>query len=354
MSGQQPPANRAIAPTATLRQRFSGRRRLGAMVIGGGVALLAIVFAFSPSKPAPKPPPPPRPSHTTYEAPIPPPVEKVAASAPLQPPPPTSPAQPPPPARANLPGNPTSPRAGVYSFGVAPLPDYLKAKVEAANKPAAPAAGGINFKAVTLEGSQAFTLRNSALTLSPGPLICITDTLIVTGATSEAPFQCHLERDVMSKRGVVLLEADTRVTGHYQSLVGEGQNRIVAITATAETPNDVVIELGGPIGDALGAAGAPGSVDNHWGARLGGALILSLLDTASSLAQSKLQEGNGNTTLNLNSGSGGGGLQEMSRELLRKTVNIPPTITLSQGSRVTLWTTKYIDFSKSYVLENKR
>ena len=177
------------------------------------------------------------------------------------------------------------------------------------------------------------------------------DTMVITGASGEAPFQCHLEHDVLSPTSVVLMEAGTQVLGYYKSVVGQGQNRVVAITAHARTPNGVVVPLGGPVADELGAAGVEGSVDNHWGARLGGALLLALVDNAVSLGQSALSK-DGSTSINLN--AGGGGVGSLSQQLLSQTINIPPTITVPQGTRVQLWVTRFIDFSGSYRLESRR
>ena len=113
----------------------------------------------------------------------------------------------------------------------------------------------------------------------------------------------------------------------------------------------MVVPLGGPVADELGAAGVEGSVDNHWGARLGGALLLALVDNAVSLGQSALSK-DGSTSINLN--AGGGGIGSLSQQLLSQTINIPPTITVPQGTRVQLWVTRFIDFSGSYRLESRR
>ena len=56
----------------------------------------------------------------------------------------------------------------------------------------------------------------------------------------------------------------------------------------------------------------------------------------------------GNTYLNFNTG---GGVGTISQQLLSRTINIPPTITLNQGTEIALWVTKYVDFSPSYRLE---
>ena len=70
--------------------------------------------------------------------------------------------------------------------------------------------------------------------------------MIVTGQSDESPFQCHLDRDVLSPTNVTLMEAGTQVIGSYKSVAGDGQDRVVAVTASAVTPNGVVVQLGGP------------------------------------------------------------------------------------------------------------
>jgi type IV secretion system protein VirB10 len=96
------------------------------------------------------------------------------------------------------------------------------------------------------------------------------------------------------------------------------------------------VQLGGPLADRLGAAGVPGPVNNHWWQRIGSAVVLSLVDNGFDLAQAALSKG-GSTYLNFN-----------------KTINIPPTISVNQGTRVALWVTKFIDFSDAYRLEPRR
>ena len=236
-----------------------------------------------------------------------------------------------------------SPRLASFSTGVAPIPDYMKPKRPRSRDQSV---NGIAYKATTFDGAKSFTIADQSLVLPPQPITCIMDTMVVTGASGEAPFQCHLEHDVLSPTSVVLMEAGTQVLGYYKSIVTQGENRVVAITAHARTPNGVVVPLGGPVADELGAAGVEGSVDNHWGARLGGALLLSLVDSGVSLGQSALSK-DGSTSINLNSGSGGGvGIAVTAGAGADH--QHPPDDHTAPGHTRALWVTKFIDFSGSY------
>jgi type IV secretion system protein VirB10 len=306
-------------------------------------AIFAIVWFLSPS-----PPPPPQPnvhvaSHPAYDPPAGP-IIPAAVASPVFHPPVLAPVP------VQVPKIPIVekpaklPEPVMYSYGSArELPEYLKPNKASA---AGPKGSNIAYKPTTFAGDKTFTIPDMTYIMMPGPISCVMDTLIVTGATGESPFQCHLDQDVLSPKRVVLMEAGTKITGSYTSLVGEGQDRVVAVTAFGTTPNGVVVPLGGPIADPLGAAGVPGTVDNHWWQRIGGALILSLVDNAFALAQTELSKA-GSTNINITSGSGG----NLANQLLNKTINIPPTITLNQGTRVALWSTRFIDFSDSYKLE---
>jgi type IV secretion system protein VirB10 len=343
MSEDAPAANpRAFAPSAkAVSTRLSRQKRM--LYVGAPlVAICAVTWIVSPGR---KPPEaahlsPPRASPSDYD---PPKATPVAAAATVQPAIVAQQVRPQPPAMKQL-TKADEPRLASFSSGVAPIPDYMKPKTANGG---APASGGIAYKATTFEGAKSFTIADQSLVLPPQPITCIMDTMVITGASGDAPFECHLEHDVLSPTSVVLMEAGTQVLGYYKSIVSQGQNRIVAITAHARTPNGVVVPLGGPVADELGAAGVQGAVDNHWGERLGGALLLSLIDNGVSLGQSALSK-QGSTSINLGSGGGAGSL---SQQVLSQTINIPPTITLPQGTRVQLWVTKFIDFSGSYRLE---
>lgn len=302
---------------------------------------------------APKPEPV-RPASKGQSVAYDPPPKSTPVVAKTDTPPPVRPfinTQPPPVAPMQMPAAAAPPkRPAVYTFGSAganALPEYMKVKPPAAATPEG-ASTAIAYKSATIAGAKTATIADRNLLLMPGPIICIMDTAINTDVAG--PFQCHLSQAALSPTNVTLMEAGTKVLGGYASGAAQGQNRVIAVTANAITPNGVIVPLGGPIADELGAGGVEGSVDNHWMQRLGGAAILSLIDSAFSLAQTELQK-SGSTNLNISTGSGVGGLAS---QLLAKTINIPPTITLPQGTTVAIWNTGIIDFGPSYKLEIAR
>ena len=73
-----------------------------------------------------------------------------------------------------------------------------------------------------------------------------------------------------------------------------------------------------------------------------------------SLAQASLSKG-GNTYLSFGGGGGGGsnGIDSIASAILRKQIDIPPTITVNQGSAVAVFITKVLDFSPCYDLSLK-
>lgn len=251
---------------------------------------------------------------------------------------------------------PEPPRMAVTFFrrSDGQMPEYLKPKPPVARPTAGAGAAeeepGIVYKAETIEGSQAFVMKDPDNVLPEGTLLsCIMDTAIITGVSGDNPFRCRLDKPGLSATGKPLLDVGTWVSGKYTSVVTEGQARIVATTMNARTPQGIVVSLGGPVADPTGAAGIEGSVDNHWLRRLGPALILSLLDAGTSIAQSALQGGgSGNTTLNLGGMMHGGPFSQVTQSLLQQQMSIPPTIKVKQGEAAMLWVTRYTSFSKVY------
>ena len=340
---QTPPPDRAIAAARGPSRQIRGAKLRRFLFVAGMLVLLLTLTWYL--VPAGKPTVEPyksqtRATHADYDPPqaavIPAVVQAQAAPSPV--------AQ----ALSQGAGKKDEHRPVVVTYGGPTLPAYMKPKDPA--QAAEAVHGGITYRPAAFEGSKAVTIPDRNLVLMPGPVTCIMDTMIVTGQSDESPFQCHLDRDVFSPTNVTLMEAGTQVIGNYKSVAGDGQDRVVAVTASAVTPNGVVVQLGGPLADQLGAAGVPGSVDNHWWQRIGAAVVLSLVDNGFGLAQAALSKG-GSTYLNFNTG---GGVGSLGQQLLAKTVNIPPTISVNQGTRVALWVTKFIDFSDAYRLEPRR
>jgi type IV secretion system protein VirB10 len=243
------------------------------------------------------------------------------------------------------------------------VPEYLKPAKAAAEAETQKIVGKINYKESNVDAIHSMTIKDRTYELPAFSKIpCILEWRIVTGSSGVTPFRCHVKGPVLSPGRVTLLEDGTTIGGFYRSLVKQGESRIDMVTAQSETPYGVIVKFEDPIGDPLGGAGAPGSVDNHWGPRIGGALLLAASDAAVQITEAALQSlgssnnnsNNRNTNFNFNGGTNLSALQQVTQALLAQTINQPPTITLNQGDEISLLTTKMIDFSPSYQVDLKR
>jgi type IV secretion system protein VirB10 len=219
----------------------------------------------------------------------------------------------------------------------------------AAPQPEGDAGTHVMFKPTPITGAQVGPAIDKTLVLMPGVIRCILD--VAVDSQMPGPLMCHLPDPVISDGNVVLMEAGSKIMGSYNSEVKQGQNRIMAVSATGFTPNGVPVPFGGPFADSLGRTGLPGEVDNHYLQRFGGAVLLTFLEGGLGIIQSSVSKG-GNSYLSLNSG-GGGGVSSLAEEVLRASINIPPTITKNEGDEIYLWILQPIDFSPAYKLINK-
>jgi type IV secretion system protein VirB10 len=205
----------------------------------------------------------------------------------------------------------------------------------------------VTYKGADIVGGKAGPALDRDLLLMPGIIRCILDTGI--NSTIPGPLMCHLDAPVISAGNVILMEKGTQIIGAYSSDVRQGQYRMAAVTATAYTPNGIPVPLGGPFADGLGVTGLEAdNVDNHILQRFGGAVLLSLTEGAMGIAQSAVSKG-GNSYISFSSG----GVGSLAQEVLRNTIDIPPTITKNQGDEISLWVLTPIDFSAAYKLRNR-
>jgi len=242
-------------------------------------------------------------------------------------------------------------RVSMYAFTVPEIPEALRPKPANTGGAAEAHQDGTHavFKGSVVPGTKAGLLEDASLVLMPGLIRCAQASAINTDLAG--PFECQLPGDVKSHDGTPLMDKGTMIHGNYDSKISQGQKRILALSATAyvyprNSSKVCLVPLGGPMADSLGRAGLPGEVDNHYLERFGFAFLLTGLDMTSNILQASLSKG-GNTYLSFNSGSG---VNSLAQEVLRQSINIPPTITTHQGEDVMIWITQMIDFNDCYKL----
>jgi type IV secretion system protein VirB10 len=162
---------------------------------------------------------------------------------------------------------------------------------------------------------------------------------------------CVITRNIYSDNGkVLLLERGSEVTGEYQSNMKHGMARIFVLWNRIKTPNGIVIALDSPGTDQLGGAGLPGYIDNHFWDRFGGALLLTLINSAAQGLSSYVGNLSSQAGLqqNFNGGGGSASAQNVATEALRNTINIPPTLYKNQGEQVGIYVARDLNFSSVY------
>jgi type IV secretion system protein VirB10 len=198
----------------------------------------------------------------------------------------------------------------------------------------------------------ASVMKNPSMTMAAGTMIpCGTITELDT--TVPGFVSCQVSREVRSADGsVVLVDPGAKVTGEMSGGIMQGQARVFVLWSRVRNRDGVVAYIDAPGTNRLGSTGIPGQVDNHWNERIGQALLVSVLSDASKgifqmLANST--QSSGNTSVNL--GNTSNTSDSMSREVLRSTLNIPPTLFDYHGDSVSIFVPRDIDFSKVYGLE---
>jgi type IV secretion system protein VirB10 len=211
-----------------------------------------------------------------------------------------------------------------------------------------PSATAVAFKGAAVPGGKAGIIPDRSFVAMPQIVQCNLDQAI--DSTVPGPIMCHLEQDVLSPDNIILMEKGTLIMGEYRAGLQQGQDRIMAVAATAYTPFGVVVPLDGPMADGLGRAGIPGEVDHHNLERFGGAILMSFATSAFTALQSLAQGGNNNNNLTFNTGS----MQNVASDVLRSTLNIPPTLTANQGATISIYIRYPIDFSAVYQIRTRR
>jgi len=161
---------------------------------------------------------------------------------------------------------------------------------------------------------------------------------------------CVVSNDVYSADGkVLLIERGSKAFGERREVMLQGQARIAAIWSRIDTPYGVYVDVNSLATDTLGATGIPANVDNHFGQRFGGAVLLSLIGDVGQALANRARDGGGTITFGNTSTAG----QDLASKTLDNTINIPPTGYVNQGEATTILVLRDMDFRSVYELARK-
>ena len=189
----------------------------------------------------------------------------------------------------------------------------------------------------------ASVLPTRRLLLAKGAFIdCTLETAI--DSTLPGLTTCITATDTFSADGtVVLLERGTKLVGETRGQVQQGMARVFVLWTEARTPTGVVVPLSSPGTDELGRSGLPGEVNHHFWDRFGAAILLTVINGAVQGAVNS-QNRSGSVSISPSTST------DVLSEVLRGTVNLPPTVTKAQGDRIQVFVARDVDFRPVYAL----
>jgi type IV secretion system protein VirB10 len=193
---------------------------------------------------------------------------------------------------------------------------------------------------------RAEVLPAQRLLLPKGSFIdCTLETAI--DSTLPGMTTCVMATDAFGVDGnVVLLERGTKLIGETRGEVQQGAARIFVLWTEARTPTGVVVPLDSPGADELGRSGLPGEVNRHFWERFGAAMLVSVVSGAVQAAAQSSHGGSGNVIVNPSAS------QDVLTEILKNTINIPPTVVKQNGDRIQVLVARDVDFRSVYELRS--
>jgi len=190
---------------------------------------------------------------------------------------------------------------------------------------------------------RARVLPTQDLLLPKGAFI---DCTLETAIDSSLPglTTCITATDTFGADGrVVLLERGTKLVGETRGVVQQGIARVFVLWTEARTPTGVVVPLASPGTDELGRSGLPGVVNRHFFERFGAAMLISVIDGAVQAEVAAHSNGSG-VIVNPTSS------EDVMTEVLKGTVNMPPTVVKHNGDRIQVLVARDLDFRSVYEL----
>jgi type IV secretion system protein VirB10 len=192
--------------------------------------------------------------------------------------------------------------------------------------------------------TQARRTRDPHFLLPQGAFLdCTLETAI--DSTLPGMTTCISATDTFSADGkVVLLERGTKLVGETRGQVQQGQARLFVLWTQARTPGGVIVPLDSPGTDELGRAGVSGEVQRHFWERFGAGILVSVINGAVQAGVQAASSSHGTVIY------APGASSDVLTEVLRETMQIPPTITKDNGDRIQVLVARDVDFRSVYEL----
>lgn len=148
--------------------------------------------------------------------------------------------------------------------------------------------------------------------------------------------------------GVLLIPKGSSLVGRYNSDIKIGQERVMFAFNRIILPDGSAFDLPAAQGsDLTGAAGAEGDVNNHFFKMFASSFLIAWSADRVNQPTAVTLQGGATTS------PAGQVLVDVGRTVLERNRNIPPTITLAQGTRINVEVAKDMEFKGPYLRSKK-
>lgn len=157
--------------------------------------------------------------------------------------------------------------------------------------------------------------------------------------------KCILTQPLYSSDGsVILAEAGAELDGEQKVEMRPGQSSVFTTWTDLETTAGVRANLNALGTGAMGESGTEAYVDNHYGERFGGAVMLSFIQDAFASAANATKKNNSTYSFD-NSESNA---ENMASKALENSINIPPTGYVLPGTVINVIVAQDVDFTSVF------
>ena len=179
---------------------------------------------------------------------------------------------------------------------------------------------------------------------------------LISGINSELPGQImgQVTQDVYDTATGKhrLIPQGSRLVGAYTSEVAYGQSRVMAAWQRIIFPDGKALDIGAmPAADAAGYGGLSDKVNNHYFRIFGSAVLLSGITAGITQTLDKTKGSSSSTVPNIQDSLNAAlanQLGQVAIEMIRKNMNIAPTLEIRPGFRFNVMVVKDLTFTKPY------
>jgi type IV secretion system protein VirB10 len=155
----------------------------------------------------------------------------------------------------------------------------------------------------------------------------------------------------------LLVPQGTTIVGIYDSVVSFGQRRLLVAWQRLIYPDGTKLNIGGMPGtDLIGAAGFHDQIDRHYKRVFGSALLLSVITAGVTLSQDDTTSGgrgddqsSRQQIKNTLATALGQNLGDVASEMIRREMNVQPTLKIRPGYRFNVFVNKDLIFEGPYL-----